>query len=122
MLERWLVMYVQTVRKLWQSERYNDNLCFLQVKAFENTCYALHLEFQPKVKTANEIFNLIISRRERSFMIWLRYCGTLLVPFVLFFRYSSSIKAVWNFDMLKAMKHMRLIAGSDEGEVFAHEE
>ena len=34
----------------------------LQVKGFENTCYALHLEFQPKVKTANEIFNLIISR------------------------------------------------------------
>ncbi|KAL0678459.1 hypothetical protein Bca4012_006440 [Brassica carinata] len=31
MLERWLVMYVQTVRKLWQSERYNDNLCYLKV-------------------------------------------------------------------------------------------
>ncbi|KAG2239967.1 hypothetical protein Bca4012_080196 [Brassica carinata] len=65
MLERWLVMYEQTVRKLWQSERYNDNLCYLKVKAFENTCYALHLEFQPKVKTANEIFNLIISRNAK---------------------------------------------------------
>ncbi|CAF2090765.1 unnamed protein product [Brassica rapa] len=99
MLER-LVMYEQTVRKLWQSEHYNDNLRYLKVKGFENTCYALHLEFQPKVKTANEIFNLIISRRERSFMIWLRYCGTLLVSFVLFFRYSSSIKVVWNLGMI----------------------
>ncbi|KAF2609776.1 hypothetical protein F2Q70_00012373 [Brassica cretica] len=57
MLERWLVMYEQTVRKLWQSERYNDNLCFLPVKAFENTYYALHLEFQPKKCKAYEMLN-----------------------------------------------------------------
>ena len=30
MLER-LVMYEQTVRKLWQSEHYNDNLRYLKV-------------------------------------------------------------------------------------------
>ncbi|KAG2292696.1 hypothetical protein Bca52824_039365 [Brassica carinata] len=90
------VMQGETERLFLQDE--NAGTVVGDVKAFENTCYALHLEFQPKVKTANEIFNLIISR------------------------YSSSIKAVWNFDMLKAMKHMRLIAGSDEGEVFAHEE
>ncbi|KAF3508847.1 hypothetical protein F2Q69_00007614 [Brassica cretica] len=48
-------------------ERYNDNLCYLKVwlRHLKHTYYALHLEFQPKVKTANEIFNLILSRNAK---------------------------------------------------------
>ncbi|KAF3526663.1 hypothetical protein F2Q69_00047152 [Brassica cretica] len=34
-------------------------------------------------------------------MIRLHCCGTLLVPFLLFYRYSSSTKAEWNLHMLK---------------------
>ncbi|KAL0683974.1 hypothetical protein Bca4012_050822 [Brassica carinata] len=33
-------------------------------------------------------------------MIWLRCCGTLLLPFLLYCRYSSFIKAEWNLHML----------------------
>ncbi|KAL0804384.1 hypothetical protein Bca101_096874 [Brassica carinata] len=40
-------------------------------------------------------------RRERSFMIWLHCCGNLLVLFLLFYRYTSSIKSEWNLHMLK---------------------
>ncbi|KAL0740595.1 hypothetical protein Bca4012_082108 [Brassica carinata] len=49
-----LVIYEQCVRKFWHSERYKDDLP-----------YALHMEFKGKVKMANEIFNLGISRNAK---------------------------------------------------------
>ncbi|KAL1206186.1 Mitotic spindle checkpoint protein BUBR1 [Cardamine amara subsp. amara] len=86
-----LVIYEQCVRKFWYSERYKDDLrylkvwleyaehCadaeviykFLEVNDIGNThavyyiAYALHMEFKAKVKTANEIFNLGISRNAK---------------------------------------------------------
>nr|AAM65748.1 unknown [Arabidopsis thaliana] len=83
-----LVIYEQCVRKFWHSERYKDDLRYLKVwleyaehcadaeviykflevneigktHAVYYIAYALHIEFKNKVKTANEIFNLGISR------------------------------------------------------------
>ncbi|KAL0774888.1 hypothetical protein Bca101_040040 [Brassica carinata] len=83
-----LVIYEQCVRKFWHSDRYKDDLrylkgwleyaehCvdaeviyeFLEVNDIGRTHglyyidYALHMECKGKVKTANEIFNLGISR------------------------------------------------------------
>ncbi|KAJ0240132.1 Mitotic spindle checkpoint protein BUBR1 [Hirschfeldia incana] len=86
-----LVIYEQCVRKFWHAERYKDDLrylkiwleyaehCadaeviykFLEVNDIGKThasyyiAYALHMEFKSKVKTANEIFNLGISRNAK---------------------------------------------------------
>ncbi|CAH8389353.1 unnamed protein product [Eruca vesicaria subsp. sativa] len=86
-----LVIYEQCVRKFWHSERYKDDLRYLKVwleyaehcadaeviykflevneigktHALYYIAYALHMEFKSKVKTANEIFNLGISRNAK---------------------------------------------------------
>uniref|UniRef100_A0A1J3H135 Mitotic spindle checkpoint protein BUBR1 n=1 Tax=Noccaea caerulescens TaxID=107243 RepID=A0A1J3H135_NOCCA len=86
-----LVIYEQCVRKFWHSERYKDDLRYLKVwLEYAEHCadaqviykflevndigkthsvyyiaYALHMEFTGKVKTANEIFNLGISRNAK---------------------------------------------------------
>ncbi|ESQ51953.1 hypothetical protein EUTSA_v10016779mg [Eutrema salsugineum] len=86
-----LVIYEQCVRKFWHSERYKDDLRYLKIwleyaehcadaeviykflevndigktHAVYYISYALHMEFKSKVKTANEIFNLGISRNAK---------------------------------------------------------
>ncbi|KAG2308948.1 hypothetical protein Bca52824_028696 [Brassica carinata] len=86
-----LVIYEQCVRKFWHSERYKDDLRYLKVwleyaehcadaeviykflevndigktHALYYIAYALHMEFKGKVKMANEIFNLGISRNAK---------------------------------------------------------
>ncbi|KFK31015.1 hypothetical protein AALP_AA6G057300 [Arabis alpina] len=86
-----LVIYEQCVRTFWHSERYKDDLRYLkiwleyaehcadaeviykflevndigQTHALYYIAYALHMEFKSKVKTANEIFNLGISRNAK---------------------------------------------------------
>ncbi|KAF8108836.1 hypothetical protein N665_0104s0150 [Sinapis alba] len=86
-----LLIYEQCVRKFWHSERYKDDLRYLKVwLEYAEHCadaeviykflevndigkthslyyiaYALHMEFKGKVKTANEIFNLGISRNAK---------------------------------------------------------
>ncbi|XP_010509866.1 PREDICTED: mitotic spindle checkpoint protein BUBR1-like isoform X1 [Camelina sativa] len=86
-----LVIYEQCVRKFWHSERYKDDLRYLKVwleyaehcadaeviykflevneigktHAVYYIANALHMEFKNKVKTANEIFNLGISRNAK---------------------------------------------------------
>ncbi|CAN7137557.1 unnamed protein product [Brassica rapa subsp. narinosa] len=68
-----LVIYEQCVRKFWHSERsMNDLLLYWKsslLKESEHALYyidyGLHMEFTSKVKTANEIFNLGISRNAK---------------------------------------------------------
>ncbi|XP_018480469.1 mitotic spindle checkpoint protein BUBR1 isoform X2 [Raphanus sativus] len=86
-----LVIYEQCVRKFWHSERYKDDLRYLKIwLEYAEHCadaeviykflevndigkthalyyidYALHMEFKGKVKSANEIFNLGISRNAK---------------------------------------------------------
>ncbi|KAF2568123.1 hypothetical protein F2Q68_00027906 [Brassica cretica] len=86
-----LVIYEQCVRNFWHSERYKDDLRYLKVwLEYAEHCadaeliykflevndigrthalyyidYGLHMEFTGKVKTANEIFNLGISRNAK---------------------------------------------------------
>ncbi|CAN8315966.1 unnamed protein product [Cochlearia groenlandica] len=86
-----LVIYEQCVRKFWHEERYKDDLRYLKVwleyaehcgdaeviykflevndigktHAVYYIAYALHMECKSKVKTANEIFSLGVSRNAK---------------------------------------------------------
>ncbi|KAL0690317.1 hypothetical protein Bca4012_089995 [Brassica carinata] len=62
-----LVIYEQCVRKFWHSDRYKDDLRYLKVwtLGLYYRDFGLHMEFKGKVKTANEIFNLGISRNAK---------------------------------------------------------
>ncbi|WZZ03062.1 hypothetical protein YC2023_088983 [Brassica napus] len=59
---------IRAVReKFWHSDRYKDDLRYLKVwtHGFYYIDYGLHMEYKGKVKTANEIFNLGISRNAK---------------------------------------------------------
>ncbi|XP_019057031.1 PREDICTED: mitotic spindle checkpoint protein BUBR1 isoform X2 [Tarenaya hassleriana] len=84
-----VLIYEQCVRKFWHSERYKDDLRYLNVwLEYAEHCadaeviykflevndigkkhasyyisYALHMESESKVKTSNEVFNLGMSRK-----------------------------------------------------------
>lgn len=50
----------------------------------------MYMFFLPKFMSINNsVFHFF--RGESSFMIWLRFCGILLVPLLLFYRYSLHV-------------------------------